>query len=216
MAMDIAGRRATRIAKVWSDVLWWVGLVSAAVLTVLFLLSPILLRSGLNQMAVQVTVQPEGTSGRQPVSSTDIARASQVVIQEHDTTRHLEFRTTDWRLFLMVNWVLLVPILVGLLCIHHLRSFLADVLASDVFTRTNADRLSRLGWLMIAVGVLFPPLQYWRSWIVLRRLDLDAATLLPASPDWIDGSAMFGVLLLVLASAWRYGVELQQERDLTV
>lgn len=214
--MDVAGRRATRIAKVWCDVVWWVGLAAGAVLTFMFLLSPVLLRSGLNQMAVQVTVEPEGTPGRQPVSSTDTARASQVVIQERDTTRHLEFRTTDWRMFLLVNWVLLVPILFGLLGIHHLRSFLADVLASDVFTRVNGARLSRLGWLVIALAVVAPPLQYWRSWIVLRRLDLDAATLSPASPDWIDGSAMFGVLLLVLASVWRYGVELQQDRDLTV
>jgi hypothetical protein len=153
---------------------------------------------------------------RQPVSSVNTARASQVVVRERDTTHHLEFRTTDWRMFLMVNWVLLVPIVFGLVGIHHLRSFLADVLASDVFTRTNADRLSRLGWLVIALAILAPPLQYWRSWIVLRRLDLDTATLSPASPDWIDGSAILGVLLLVLASAWRYGVELQQERDLTV
>jgi hypothetical protein len=216
MAMDVAGQRATRIAKVWSDVLWWVGLLSATVLAVLFLLSPVLMRSGLNQVAVQVTVENAGAPRAQPVPSGDTARASEVVIQERDTTRHLEFRTTDWRMFLIVNWVLLVPILFGLLGIHYLRSFLADVLASDVFTRTNADRLSRLGWLMIAVAVLFPPLQYWRSWIVLRRLDLDGVTLSPASPDWIDGSALFGVLLLVLASVWRYGVELQQERDLTV
>jgi len=216
MPLDIAGRRATRIAKVGSDVLWWVGLLAAAVLTLMFLLSPVLVRSGLNQVAVQVTVENAGMPRTQPVSSTDTARASQVVIQERDTTRHLEFRTTDWRTFLMVNWVLLVPIPFGLLGIHYLRSFLADVLASAVFTRTNAARLSRLGWLVIALAVVAPPLQYWRSWIVLKRLDLDIATLSPASPDWIDGSAMFGVLLLVLASVWRYGVELQQDRDLTV
>lgn len=216
MAMDVAGRRATRIAKVWSDVLWWVGLASAAVLSVMFLLSPVLMRSGLNQVAVQVTVENAGTARTQPVATADTARASQVVIRERDATRHLEFRTTDWRMLLLVNWVLMVPILLGLLGIYQLRSFLTDVLASAVFTRRNADRLSRLGWLVIAVAVLAPPLQYWRSWIVLRRLDLDAASMSPAAPDWVDGSAMFGVLLLVLASVWRYGVELQQERDLTV
>ena len=216
MPLDIAGRRATRIAKVGSDVLWWVGLLAAAVLTLMFLLSPVLVRSGLNQVAVQVTVEQAGTPRTQPVSSADTARASQVSLQERDTTHHLEFRTTDWRMFLLVNWVLLVPIPFGLLGIHYLRSFLADVLASAVFTRTNADRLSRLGWLVIALAVLAPPLQYWRSWIVLRRVELDAAALSPAAPDWIDGSAMFGVLLLVLASVWRYGVELQQDRDLTV
>jgi hypothetical protein len=85
-----------------------------------------------------------------------------------------------------------------------------------VFTSANADRLSKLGWLAIGVAVLAPPLQYWRSWIVLRRLDLDAVSLSPARPEWFDGSVAYGLLLLVLASAWRYGVELQRDRDLTV
>jgi hypothetical protein len=182
----------------------------------MLLLSPVLLKSGLNEVAVQVSVGEARAPRTQPLPSADTPGASHVVLQERDTTHHLEFRTTDWRLFLMVNWVLLAPIPVLLVGIHLLRSFLADVLAADVFTRANAVRLSRLGWLVIAVTVLAPPLQYWRSWIVLRRMELDAVDLSPAQPQWIDGSAVFGLLLLVLASAWRYGVELQQDRDLTV
>lgn len=216
MAMDLAGRRATRIAKVWSDMVWWVALVAAAILGTMFLLSPALLKSGFNEVAVQVSVEEQGAPRTHPLASAATPRASEVVLEERDTTHHLQFRTTDWRMFLMVNWVFLVPVAVLLVAIHLFRSFLSDVLADAVFTRRNALRLSRLGWLVIAVAALAPPLQYWRSWIVLRRLDLEDATLSPAGPEWIDGSAMFGVLLLVLASVWRYGVELQQDRDLTV
>ena len=216
MAIDIAGRRVTRIAKIWSDALWWVALLLAGVLGMMFLLAPVLLKAGVNEMAVEVAVAEDHVSRTQPLSSPETPLVSEVVLQERDTTHHLQFRTTDWRMFLMVNWVLLLPFAVLLVGIHLFRSLLADVLAADVFTRRNAVRLSRLGWLVIAVAVLAPPLQYWRSWIVLRRLELTDVVLSPARPDWIASSAIFGLLLLALASVWRYGVELQHDRDLTV
>jgi hypothetical protein len=138
------------------------------------------------------------------------------VLAERHTTHHLEFRTTHWGLFVMVNSVFLPLMAALLLGIHLLRSFLADVLAADVFTRTNARRLSKLGWLAIALGIAGPPLEYFRSWMVLTRIQASSVALAPARPEWDEGSVLLGMLLLVLASAWRYGAELQQERDLTV
>ena len=217
MPIDVAGNRATRLAKAGTDLLWWAALAFSVILVTLFLLSPLLLKndSGVNTVAVQVSF---GDSAHKTVSldSRDTPRASELVLTERNTTHHLEFHTTDWPLFVMVNWVFL-PLLAALLFgVHLLRSFLADVLAADVFTRRNAGRLSRLGWLAIGLGIAGPPLEYWRSSIALARTRLETAALTPATPEWDEGSALFGLLLLVLASAWRYGAELQQERDLTV
>jgi hypothetical protein len=99
--------------------------------------------------------------------------------------------------------------------LHLLRSFLADVLRTSVFTVRNAKRLSTLGWLLIAIGVAGPWLERWRGSLILRRIDLDGVALSPASADtsmlWL-----VGVFALVLAAAWRYGAELEVDRHLTV
>jgi Protein of unknown function (DUF2975) len=217
LPIDVAGTTATRLAKAATDLLWWVALAFSVILVILFLLSPVLLKndSGVNTVAVQVSFG-DPAHRTVPLDSPDTPRASDVVLTERDTTHHLEFHTTDWALFVMVNWVFL-PLLTALLFgVHLLRSFLADVLAADVFTRRNAGRLSRLGWLAIGLGIAGPALEYWRSSIVLARTQLETFALTPATPEWEEGSVLSGLLLLVLASAWRYGAELQQERDLTV
>jgi hypothetical protein len=217
MPIDVAGRRTARLAKVSMDLLWWVALLLCAILAILLVLSPLILKngSGLNEVAVKVSIA-DPVPGIRTLLDVDTPRASEVVLAERNSTHHLEFRTTHWGLFVMVNSVFLPLMTALLLGIHLVRSFLADVLAADVFTRTNARRLSRLGWLAIALGIAGPPLEYFRSWMVLTRIQVDSVALAPARPEWEEGSVLFGMLLLVLASAWRYGAELQQERDLTV
>jgi hypothetical protein len=141
-------------------------------------------------------------------------RASDPVLQQQTQTR-LEFRTRRWSFFYAANALFLPFMAAMLLGLRLLRSFLADVMAGEVFTPGNAQRLSKLGWLVIALGVAGPRLEYWRGWMVLQRAQLSGAALSPASTD-TTGLWLVGVLVLVLAAAWRYGAELQQERDLTV
>ena len=61
-----------------------------------------------------------------------------------------------------------------------------------------------------AVGVAF------LSLLVLRLVQLPGAAIEAGSSTGTGGLVVGGVLTLVLAAAWRHGVELQQERDLTV
>lgn len=99
--------------------------------------------------------------------------------------------------------------LVGLL---WLRGFLTDVLAGDVFTAKNAQRLSRIGWLLIAVAVLrvVPFLVSGFGFFTPMAVFPTLFGLLVNT--WL----VSGLLVLVIAAAWRYGIELQNERDLTV
>ena len=99
-------------------------------------------------------------------------------------------------------FALAFPLLLGL---ASLRAFLSDVLAGHVFTPRNSARLYRIAWLMIgaaAVKVLLVAIT--TRAVVVLVLGLAQPMLLA------------GLLVLVLASAWRYGSELQNERDLTV
>lgn len=97
--------------------------------------------------------------------------------------------------------LLFVPMVLGLL---WLRAFLRDVIAGDVFTIANSTRLYRIGWLMIAAALAKVLALTFTSGV--GRLVTGVA-----QPDLLSG-----LLVLVLASAWRYGSELQNDRDLTV
>jgi hypothetical protein len=147
MDLDVAGEKAARLAKLVTDVIWWVGLAAFVVFAVLFVTAPLLQGAGFG--------------------------------------------------------------------VHLVRSFLADVLATDVFTTRNAKRLSNLGWLVIALCIAGPQLEHLRAWWILKSTPLSGGSLSPASSDY-GGLWLVGVLTLVLAAAWRYGAALQQERDLTV
>lgn len=110
-------------------------------------------------------------------------------------------------------------VLVAIIGIYWLRAFLREVLAGRVFTEQNARTLFKIGWLLIAIALAKPlfaitmgvvgggPLMLLRQPQFLLPMVLALAT---------DSQMVAGVLLLVIASAWRYGSELQQDRDFTV
>ena|SRR5688572_9067397 len=231
MPVDPAGRRATRIAKVVVDVTWWVSLALSTVLVGVFLSAPLLEgsgfaarfdwnsfhvddRSGPPGLGLQVAIATDSASTLPSLASPDTMRASNPVLEQQVNTR-LEFGTRRWGFLYVANATLLPFFAAMLLGIYLLRSFLADVLDTEVFTTRNAKRLSTLGWLLIVVGIAGPQLEYWRAWMILRRIQLSGGALSPAGSDG-NGLWLVGVLVLVLAAAWRYGAELQQERDLTV
>jgi hypothetical protein len=98
--------------------------------------------------------------------------------------------------------LLVIPMLLGLV---WLKAFLTDVLADRVFTAQNSRRLYRIGWLIIGGAVA-------------KSIAMAVASggVAPLVFGFLQPSLLSGLLVLVLASAWRYGSELQNERDLTV
>lgn len=157
MSMDLAGRRATRLAKV---------AVEAAILAT-------------------------------------------VVLAIYVVSRGF----VPWAAFparpLLMSAAVLVPfvfLLTGLWC---LRLFLRDVLAGQVFTARNARRLALLGWLFVAYALIRIVIAFAVGYTFVINVMIIASML--AQPALI-----MGLLVLVIAAAWRYGSELQQDRDLTV
>jgi hypothetical protein len=231
MPVDVAGRRATRVAKVVVDIWWWVGLVVCSLFAGVFLAAPLLIKpldiiarfdlgnvhiagaNGAPGVGLRLSIADDSVSKR-ALTSPDPVRASEPVLTREGRA-HLDFRTSRWGFFYLANAMFLPYLAAALLAVHLLRSFLADVLTADVFTIQNAKRLSKFGWLIIAQGIAIPQLEYWRAWMILKTAQLDGAALTPADADG-NNLWLAGVLVLVLAAAWRYGAELQQERDLTV
>jgi hypothetical protein len=216
MAIDTAGRRAARLARFWVTAMWWVVVGFTALVAAVVILSPVLVKNGVNSLAINV--ESEGAPGTAvPLSSTDAARVFDAQLEVAPGAQKLQFRTSRPGLVLLVMTSLL-PVLLGALVVaYQLRAFLGDVLDGDVFTPANASRLSRLAWVTIALGIAAPLAEYATSWLILRTVPLSGAVLSPAaSSDTWAAPVAAGLILLVLAAAWRYGAELQRERDLTV
>jgi hypothetical protein len=110
--------------------------------------------------------------------------------------------------------IFIVPLALGLVGLYWLRDFLRDVTAGQVFTVLNARRLSRIGWLLIAVALLRVVLPFFFGGLVSFYSPMMVLPMLLAIVG--NGLLIGGLLLLVIAAAWRYGTELQSERDLTV
>ena len=98
--------------------------------------------------------------------------------------------------------LLVVPMLLGL---FWLRDFLNDVLRDKVFTVENSKRLYKIAWLMIGAAI-----------VKSIAMAVAARGVAPLVFGFLQPGVLSGLLILVLASAWRYGSELQNERDLTV
>ena len=149
------------------------------------------------------------------LSGPETAATGGVEVEDLDDLEgRLELRPLEWWLVLLGGLVAVPGIAAGLLGLHLLRSFLRDVLAAEVFTAANARRLSWLGWLMVIGGVALPVLEFGYSLFLVRRAGMPD---LPVGVG-IDGfdAVVPGLLVLVVAAAWRYGVELRQDHDLTV
>lgn len=101
-----------------------------------------------------------------------------------------------------------------LLGLHHLRRLLRDVREGTIFTLGNARRISQLGLLILASAVSLPLFRFLQGVILSRGFTSETIHFVVETPP--VEIVFLGLFTLVLSQIWRYGVELQGERDLTV
>lgn len=212
MSSNSPGRRATRLAKILVDITWWAGIAGAVFLTALVVLWPLATPEGLDPSA-RVDVSISDATVRERL---DVAAAGPTAVRAEleDVRGSLELHPTRWWLVLLGAIVAGLGLGATLLAVHLLRSFLKDVLNATVLTATNATRLNRLGWVLVAAGVAWPLLDFAYATVLLRSAQLSGVSL-GLSVQSI-GTVIPGLLVLVVAATWQYGVELQTDRDLTV
>jgi hypothetical protein len=211
MRAEGTGRRVTRLAKLLADVTWWLVILTALGLIVFWATAAV--GGGVTPtiMAVQVAIPDSAARRMLPLVPLDTGIATQPVLK--DVAGTLEFGTSEGWMVLLGGIVVLPALGALLLGLHLLRSFLRDVLAADVFTAMNARRLSRLGWVLVVAGVVLPVLKFLYTAFVVQRADLAGV---PLRVGMHSSLIVPGILVLVVAAAWRYGVELQREQELTV
>jgi hypothetical protein len=202
------------LAKSVVDVAWWLALAGSAVILAMVLFWPLTTREGLDP-TVHVQVSIPDDVARRLLSGFGTPTSGRVEVEDlEDLKGSLELRPLGWWMVLLGGLAAVPGIAAGLLGLHLLRSFLRDVLAAEVFTAANARRLSSLGWLMVIAGVALPLIEFGYSLFLVRNAGI------PDLPGGV-GIRKFdlivpGLLVLVVAAAWRYGVELRRDHDLTV
>lgn len=213
MHTSSGARRVTRLAKFVVDLGWWLSIAGSVLLLALVLLWPVMTQQGLDPtINVPVSISDEGV--RRLLSGPETAATGGVKFEGMDDVKgSLELRPLKWWLVLVGTLFALPGIAAGLFGLHLLRTFLRDILAGKVFSAPNARRLSWLGWLILIAGIALPLLQFGNTLFLVRRggipevgvgVGIDSLTIFP------------GLLVLVIAAAWHYGVELRENHSLTV
>ncbi len=210
MQAELTGRRITRLSKVLVDGTWWLVILGSLAL-VLFLALGMLTGGGTPTVRLEVAMADSAARQLLPLVSPDTIVAAQPVLK--DLVGTLEFGTSERSIVLLGAIVVLPGLVLLLFGLHLLRSFLRDVLAADVFTAANAWRLHALGWLLLIAGVGLPILKFLYTAFLVRRTDLTGVALAVQVDTLV---VVPGILVLVVAAAWRYGVELQRDHELTV
>ncbi|MCG6955940.1 MAG: DUF2975 domain-containing protein [Gemmatimonadetes bacterium] len=214
--VNVAGGRATRIAKVLIDIVWWFVLIGNVAVAAFLIGGPVLMktRDVAPVLSAEVSLAHGAVLEALPLESPDTITAVHPLLDHGGAT--LEFHTRRPGLQFFTTLLAVPGALALLLGVGLLRAMLRDVRSGAVFTAENARRVSWIGWLLVVMGFLAPFLDNIRTAIILHAADLTGIALGTADRHGRWNLVLPGLLVLVLAAAWRLGVELQQDRDLTV
>jgi hypothetical protein len=103
----------------------------------------------------------------------------------------------------------------GIFVLRQLEALLAGFERSEFFSEATTARIRRIGFAMIAAGVLSGLIRTIVAWHIAATVDIAGVSLsVVPGPDW--GVVAVGLIVAVLGEAFRHGAELQRDHDLTV
>jgi len=219
---------AARIAKLWLEIAIGVLALAGAVMVVLLLVGLVWRPPDayLSDLTVQVSVgeQISRVPAPRALAAAMPLKISAAPSGEPDEFRNpmlvktfgeLRLDTSNAGLYCSSMLSLLGAVAVVLWLLWTLRALVVSALDGAPFTRRNVRRLSTIGFAIIGLGLVAPVLQYLLARAVLARAAVEGLPMAPAfrlSADPILG----GLLVLVLAAVFSYGVDIEEERSLTI
>jgi hypothetical protein len=127
----------------------------------------------------------------------------------------LRLETSSFLLILIANLAKLF-IAIGLAYVFYLlRGIVQSILDGNPFASENGQRIRRLGYAVLLLGILQPSIEHLAATEILNRLPTTTPILNPGSTFNIE-VILTSLLILLLAYVWSYGLELEHDKALTV
>lgn len=204
-----ADKRPLSTLKLIVDVVWWLSLVVIVLGGALVVLvATHAIRASV--LSVEVYFQPHGTDYRLLARALGYSTA-----QIRDASGQLSFARPRTPFVLVGAAVLAVFAGWWLVIVDQLRRLLRSMRNRATFAPDHAARLRRIGAAVIGFA-LVRSVVVWGGSLYLQHT-VAARGLSVRSHFGLDVPViLLGLLLLVLAAAFRLGAELQQDHDLTV
>jgi len=215
--MNAQKRISARVVKIWLDVSLVLGGIFWCLLLLWLLLSPLVM-SGSSTSADGVVQVAIGSGSLRPVlslSGTGSGSARIDSLRVVDGRGELRFKTTTWWLHFVGAVTMLVGTFAVLFVIYILRKIVVTVTAGRPFTVANVRRIRLIGFLLLVGGVVIPLAEYLVARIILGQIISEGITLSPPF-DLNGGVILGGLLILVLATVFEYGVRLESDQSLTI
>ncbi len=217
MTTHRSGQLPIRILKIWFDIVLALGVLAAIFLIGWIIISPFFMASGewpseaKVQVAIGVSslvpVLPLKIEDRDPGSPPLVLEAQllgaqgEIRLLSRDRTLHFAF---------FCGYALVLgAILYG---VWILRKVLTNVLDDRPFDPVNGAFLRRCGYLVLALGALFPPYDFLLSRYALSLVEITNIDLRPAITFEKDVFVV-GLLFLVFGLILKRGHELQQREQ---
>lgn len=171
---------------------------------------------GVTSQAVVEHTTPSGTALVQDVSIPFVAPSSPEPYVRFLSVP-VQVQVSGFGPRLVVISVALANVALAWVAVLALKGITTSSLAGEVFTAGNSDRLARLG----KVAIAYPVITFWVGRSVFNSVTTDAE--LGVSGFWSRAGVdnweawmCFGLLLFVVAKAFRWGLELQLRDAATI
>lgn len=198
------------------DGLFWLVILACVAVVALTATSPWLLGRWESRGLISVPVRigagetPQFDVGFAGQSAESIRAA---YVDEAQGTLYLE--TTSLSVVAIANAAKLLTGIGLAYILWLLRAIVKKVKDGEPFAEESGRHLRRLGFGVLAVGLLVPLAQFLASREILHRLPAMSPAINPG-PIFDNQVILTSLLILVLAQVWSYGLELQRDRDLTI
>jgi hypothetical protein len=127
----------------------------------------------------------------------------------------LRLETNSVLLILIANSAKLVIGIGMVYVVSLLRSIVQAILDGNPFSLGNTQRIRRLGYAVLLVGLIQDAVQYLAASEILNRLPSVSPALQPG-PTFSAELILVSLLILLLSYIWSYGLDLEREQALTI
>ena len=159
-------------------------------------------------LTIPVSVAIEG--GRITAPTIGIERADLL-----DVRGSLRFPLQRGRVFVVNSLVLVLVMGVGLWLITELQRILRTVRDGKPFAPSNARRVRRIAWVLIAGEFVRAAIVYLENSYAATHFTSEGFRFI-ARPDFSVGAIIEGLIILVIAEVFRAGTRLDEDQSLTV